>query len=64
MPRRDPTLDTLLDLQVFFIDEKARYWRSSRSGRVEPSAERPHGIVPAAPFDRVAFEVPLLRTAA
>lgn len=27
MARRDPTLDTLLDLdgQVFFIDEKARY---------------------------------------
>ena len=41
----DPTLDTLLALdgQVFFVDDKARFWVKFEVKRVEPSEERPHG---------------------
>jgi hypothetical protein len=44
--RADPTLDTLLALdgQVFFIDDRARYWVKFDVKRVEPSEERPHGL--------------------
>jgi hypothetical protein len=42
----DPTLDTLLALdgQVFFVDDKARFWVKFEVKRVEPSEERPHGL--------------------
>jgi len=47
MPRgADPTLDTLLALdgQVFFVDDKAWFWVKFEVKRVEPNAERPHGL--------------------
>ena len=41
---RDRSLDTLLELdgEVLFIDDK--HWVKFRVRRVEPSAERPHGL--------------------
>lgn len=45
-PRRDPGLDTLLDLdgQVLVIDPGGRYWVRFRAKRVPRDSERPHGI--------------------
>ena len=45
MVRRDPALDTLLDLdgQVLFIDE-AGYWVKFVVHRVPGSEEKPHGL--------------------
>ena len=41
---RDRSLDALLDLdgEVLFIDDK--HWVKFRVRRIEPSAERPHGL--------------------
>ena len=46
LPPRDHSLDTLLDLdgQVLFVDQRARFWVKFEARRVEPDAERPHGI--------------------
>jgi hypothetical protein len=43
---RDPALDALLDLdgQVFFVDDRARYWVKFEVKRVAVSIERPHGL--------------------
>lgn len=43
---RDPSLDTLLDLdgQRFVIDEGAGYWVKFDVKQVAPSEERPHGL--------------------
>jgi hypothetical protein len=43
---RDPSLDTLLDLdgQVFVIDPEGRYWVKFAVRRVPVSPERPHGL--------------------
>jgi len=45
MARRDPTLDTLIDLhgQVLVIDE-AGYWVSFVVHKVPVSVEKPHGL--------------------
>jgi hypothetical protein len=44
--RRDPSLDTLLDLdgQVLVIDPQARHWVRFVVTRVPPSEEKPHGL--------------------
>lgn len=48
MPDRhaDPAFASLLDLdgQVFFLDERARYWVKFSVRRVEADAQRPHGL--------------------
>ena len=43
---RDPSLDTLLDLdgQILVVDPRNRYWVRFEVKRVEPSPERPHGL--------------------
>lgn len=43
---RDPSLDTLLDLdgQVLVVDLAGRYWIKFVVKRIEPSPERPHGL--------------------
>ena len=45
-PSRDPSLDTLLDLdgQVLVVDAKGDHWVSIEVKRVPPTPERPHGI--------------------
>lgn len=45
-PRRDPSLDTLLDLhgQVLVVDPAGRYWVKFIVRRVPVSKERPHGL--------------------
>lgn len=45
-PSRDPSLDTLLDLdgQVLVIDPAGEHWVRFRVKRVPPSPEKPHGI--------------------
>ena len=45
-PSRDPSLDTLLDLdgQVLVIDAKGDHWVRFDVKRVPPTPERPHGI--------------------
>ncbi|HJP22186.1 MAG: DUF6516 family protein [Alphaproteobacteria bacterium] len=45
-PRRDPSLDTLLDLdgQVLVIDPAGEHWVRFRVTRVSPGDERPHGL--------------------
>ena len=44
--RDDPAFDTLLDLdgQVFFVDERARYWVKFSVRRVDVDQRRPHGL--------------------
>ena len=43
---RDPALDALLllDGEIFFADADGRYFVKFSVKRVEPSAERPHGL--------------------
>ena len=45
-PPRDPSLDTLLDLdgQVLMVDAKGNHWVRFVVKRVLPTTERPHGI--------------------
>lgn len=45
-PLRDPSLDTLLDLdgQVFVIDPAGRYWVRFNVKRVPVIPEKPHGL--------------------
>lgn len=45
-PSRDPSLDTLLDLdgQILVIDARGDHWVRFDVKRVPPTAERPHGI--------------------
>lgn len=45
-PRRDPCLDTLLDLhgQTFFVEEDGKYWVKFEAKECEVTAERPHGL--------------------
>ncbi len=44
--RRDPSLDTLLDLdgQVLVLDPHSRHWVRFVATRVPPSEEKPHGL--------------------
>src|SRR5215510_15583258 len=44
--RRDPSLDTLLDLhgQVLVVDSAGRYWVKFIVHRVPVTEERPHGL--------------------
>lgn len=44
--RRDPGLDTLLDLdgEVLVVDPAGGHWVKFRIKRVEPSPDRPHGL--------------------
>jgi len=44
--KRDPVLDTLLDLdgQVFVVDQAGKHWVKFSVKRVEPTPERPHGL--------------------
>ena len=44
--RRDPGLDTLLDLdgQVYVVDPTSNHWVKFSVKQVEPSPERPHGL--------------------
>lgn len=44
--RRDPTLDTLLDLdgQVFVVDPEGGYWVRFVVTRVPETPEKPHGL--------------------
>jgi hypothetical protein len=46
MPRRDSTLDTLLDLdgQVLVVDPQGGYWVRFVVTRVPISPEKPHGL--------------------
>ncbi len=46
MPRRDASLDALLDLdgQIFVVDPVARHWVKFVVRRVPVSAEKPHGL--------------------
>jgi len=43
---RDASLDALLDLDglVFVVDEKAHFWVKFEVRRIEPSADKPHGL--------------------
>lgn len=43
---RDPSLDALLDLDghVFIVDEKANFWVKFEVRRIEPTADKPHGL--------------------
>jgi hypothetical protein len=45
-PIRDPSLDTLLELdgQILFVDAEGHYWVKFEVKRCEVSAERPHGL--------------------
>ena len=45
-PKRDPCLDTLLDLdgQVMIIDESGDYWVEFKVRQVPVTRERPHGL--------------------
>ena len=45
-PPRDPSLDTLLDLdgQVLVIDPSGGHWVRFRVARVPPSPAKPHGL--------------------
>jgi Family of unknown function (DUF6516) len=45
-PRRDPTLDALLDLdgQVLVVDSEGGHWVRFVVTRVPASAEKPHGL--------------------
>lgn len=44
--RRDPSLDTLLELdgQVLVVDPDGRYWVRFVVTQVPVSSERPHGL--------------------
>lgn len=44
--KRDPSLDTLLELDgvMLVIDPEARHWIKFDVRQVEPSKERPHGL--------------------
>ncbi len=44
--KRDPSLDALLDLdgQVFVVDERANFWVKFEVRRIEPTADKPHGL--------------------
>ena len=46
MMKRDPSLDTLLELDgvMLVIDPEARHWIKFDVRQVEPSKERPHGL--------------------
>jgi hypothetical protein len=46
MEKRDPTLDTLLDLdgQVLVLDEEGEYWVKFEVKRVAVTPQRPHGL--------------------
>lgn len=46
MRPRDPSLDTLLDLdgQVLVVDPEARHWVRFTVRQVPPTAEKPHGL--------------------
>ena len=43
--KRDPSLDTLLELdgQVLVVDPEAKHWVRFMVTRVEPTGEKPHG---------------------
>jgi hypothetical protein len=43
---RDPSLDALLDLdgQLFVLDEKAQFWVKFEVRKIEPTADKPHGL--------------------
>jgi hypothetical protein len=43
---RDPSLDTLLDLdgQTFFVDEVGNHWVKFEVKQTAPTMERPHGL--------------------
>lgn len=43
---RDSSLDALLDLdgQVFVLDAKAHFWVKFEVRRIEPTADKPHGL--------------------
>jgi len=45
-PRRDPSLDTLLDLhgQILVVDPAGRHWVKFVVRRVPVTKERPHGL--------------------
>jgi hypothetical protein len=45
-PRRDSSLDTLLDLDgvTLFVDEAGRYWVQFVVRRTDVTSERPHGL--------------------
>ena len=51
--RRDPDLDTLLDLdsQVYIVDPTANHWVKFSVKRVESSPERPHGLRTIRPYE-------------
>lgn len=46
MTKRDPSLDYLLNLhgQVFFLDERGRYWVKFVVRRVPVTESKPHGL--------------------
>jgi hypothetical protein len=46
MTDRDPTLDSLLDLdgQIFVIDTGRAYWVKFEVRRIDPTPEKPHGL--------------------
>jgi len=43
---RDPSLDTLLDLdgQILVVDPAGKHWVRFRVTRVDPSPDKPHGL--------------------
>ncbi len=43
---RDPSLDTLLDLdgQILVVDPAGKHWVRFRVKRVDPSPDKPHGL--------------------
>ncbi len=45
-PKRDPSLDSLLDLsgQILVIDPAGEHWVRFRVNRVPPNDEKPHGL--------------------
>ena len=45
-PKRDPCLDTLLDLdgQVLVVDERGEHWVEFKVRQVPATQERPHGL--------------------
>jgi hypothetical protein len=45
-PKRDPSLDSLLDLdgQILFVDDAGRYWVKFVVRRADVTPERPHGL--------------------
>ncbi len=44
--KEDHSLDTLLDLDgtVMFVSDKHTYWVKFQAKRIEPTADKPHGI--------------------